>query len=42
MAQILEKVAKIAAKTKKVKISSSKLNLKVQSIYNQPLLGPPS
>jgi hypothetical protein len=36
--QFLEKVAKAVAKPKNTKISSSKLNLKVQIVYNKPLL----
>ncbi len=38
--QILEKVAKTGAKPKSPNVSASKLNLKVQNIYNKPLLKP--
>jgi hypothetical protein len=40
IAQILEKVAKTVAKPKMAKISSSKVNLRVQNIYINPLLKP--
>jgi hypothetical protein len=40
IAQILGKVAKTGVKTKITKISTSKLNLKVQNIYIEPLLKP--
>jgi hypothetical protein len=40
-AQILgKKVAKLGAKQKNTKISTSKLKFKVQNIYNKPLLKP--
>jgi hypothetical protein len=35
-AQIMDKVAKIVAKPKNAKTSSSRLNLKVQNIYIKP------
>jgi hypothetical protein len=39
-AQYLDKVAKTVGKTKKAKISTSKLNFKVQNIYIKPILKP--
>jgi hypothetical protein len=36
--QFLEKVAKTVAEPKNAKISTSKMNLKVQNIYIKPLL----
>jgi hypothetical protein len=33
-----KKIAQKVAKSKKAKISSTKLNLKAQNIYNKPLL----
>jgi hypothetical protein len=38
IAQFLEKVAKIVAKPRNVKISTAKLNLKFQNICIKPLL----
>ncbi len=38
--QIFQKIAQKVAKSKKAKISTTKLNLKAQIIYNKPLLKP--
>ena len=38
--QIFQRIAQKVAKSKKVKISTTKLNLKVQNIYINPLLKP--
>jgi hypothetical protein len=38
--QIFQKIAQKVAKSKKAKISTTKLNLKDQNIYNKPLLKP--
>jgi hypothetical protein len=37
---IRKKIAQKVAKSKKEKISTTKLNLKAQNIYNKPLLKP--
>ncbi len=37
-----QKIAQKVAKSKKAKISTTKLNLKAQNIYNKPLLKPPN
>jgi hypothetical protein len=37
---LFQKIAQKVAKSKKAKISTTKLNLKARNIYNEPLLKP--